>query len=119
MKARQIVMALAGTALLVAVGIQLFDQGKAHSREMPRDALLVDVRTPAEYSAGHAEGAVNIPVSELGERLGELGAKDRPIAVYCRTGNRSGYAKRYLEGQGFTRVVDLGTLQNARSARRR
>jgi len=73
-------------------------------------ALLVDVRTPQEYSAGHIEGAVNIPVSELGARLPELGEKQRSVVVYCRSGARSARAKALLESKGFTSVVNLGGM---------
>jgi rhodanese-related sulfurtransferase len=61
---------------------------------------LIDVRTPAEYAQGHIEGAVNIPVDALRERLGELN-KDKPIYLYCRSGARSYVAARLLMGHGF------------------
>lgn len=75
-------------------------------------ALLVDVRTPEEYSAGHIEGAVNIPVGDLGARLGELGDKQGPIVLYCRSGARSAKAKALLESNGFTGVVNLGAMSS-------
>jgi phage shock protein E len=73
-------------------------------------ARLIDVRTAEEFSAGHIEGAVNIPVQELPARIGELGAKNDPIVVYCRSGARSGSAKRMLESAGYTKVFDLGPM---------
>ena len=74
-------------------------------------ALVVDVRTPAEFEAGHYPGAVNIPLSGIPSRLGEFGAKSRPIVVYCRSGNRSARAKAILEGNGFTDVTNGGGLR--------
>lgn len=73
-------------------------------------ATLVDVRTPAEYASGHIDGAVNVPVDTLSERLKELGPKDSNIVLYCRSGARSGRAKAMLEQQGFERVVNLGAM---------
>lgn len=74
-------------------------------------ALLVDVRSPGEFGAGHIEGAKNIPVSDLGSRLGELGEdKARPIVVYCASGMRSASAASTLKRAGFQQVFDLGGM---------
>jgi rhodanese-related sulfurtransferase len=70
--------------------------------------LVLDVRTPAEYAAGHVPGAVNIPNAELGARIAELdGERERDIVVYCRTGVRSGQALEVLGKAGFTRLFHL------------
>ena len=70
--------------------------------------LVLDVRTPAEYAAGHLPGAVNIPHGELAARIDELsGARDRDIVVYCRTGVRSAAALTALERAGFKRLFQL------------
>jgi NADPH-dependent 2,4-dienoyl-CoA reductase/sulfur reductase-like enzyme/rhodanese-related sulfurtransferase len=63
-------------------------------------ALLLDVREPAEFAAGHLEGAVNLPLSELRQRLGEL-PRDRELWVYCQAGQRSYYALRALRQRGY------------------
>jgi len=73
-------------------------------------ALLVDVRTPGEFAAGHVDGAINIPVQELEGRITELGAKDRQVVLYCRSGARSGRARSLLQGEGFSAVHDLGAM---------
>ena len=70
--------------------------------------LVLDVRTPEEYAAGHLPGAVNIPHGELAARIGELaGARERDIVVYCRTGTRSAQALEVLDKAGFKRVFHL------------
>ena len=70
--------------------------------------LILDVRTPEEYSAGHIPGAINITHTELGERLGELEAhKSDEIVVHCRSGHRAGLAETVLADAGFTGVRDL------------
>jgi rhodanese-related sulfurtransferase len=72
------------------------------------DALILDVREPAEFNAGHILNARNIPLGELDKRAGELSKwKDKPIVVSCASGNRSGSAVGTLKKQGFTRAVNL------------
>ena len=72
------------------------------------DALMVDVRDPGEYGAGHILGAKNLPLAGLASGA-ELAAKrkDRPLIVYCDTGNRSAKAAAALKSQGYTRVLNL------------
>jgi NADPH-dependent 2,4-dienoyl-CoA reductase/sulfur reductase-like enzyme/rhodanese-related sulfurtransferase len=65
-----------------------------------RDALLLDVRMPAELAVEHAPGVVNIPLHELRGRLAEL-PRDREIHVICRSGQRAYYATRILLQNGF------------------
>ena len=72
-------------------------------------ALLVDVRTQAEYDQGHLEGALLIPYDQVASRASELGDdKSRAVVLYCRSGNRSSQAKKALEGLGFTNVMNAG-----------
>jgi rhodanese-related sulfurtransferase len=73
-------------------------------------ARLLDVRTTMEFSSGSLPNARNIPVGELGGRIGELGSKQKPVVVFCQTGSRSAAAKRVLKGAGFTAVRNLGPL---------
>jgi rhodanese-related sulfurtransferase len=76
--------------------------------------LLVDVREPEEYAQGHAPGATLIPLGQLEQRLSELGSrKDRPIALICRSGSRSGKAQVLLEKAGFTKAVNVEGGMNA------
>lgn len=72
------------------------------------DALVVDVRDPGEYSAGHILGAKNVPLARIDDGASDLGKrKDRPLILYCDTANRSGKALGALKKQGFTRVAHL------------
>lgn len=71
---------------------------------------IYDVRTAEEYQQEHIEGAVLLPVDKIDSgQLPDID-KDQPIAVYCRSGNRSATAKQLLEKAGFTNVTDLGGL---------
>lgn len=69
-------------------------------------ASIIDVRERGEYAAGHIRGAVNLPLSELRDRLGEL-PQDRPLYVHCRSGQRSYYACRLLAAHGFRDVYNI------------
>jgi rhodanese-related sulfurtransferase len=75
--------------------------------------LLVDVRSPEEFSAGHIQGARLIPNYEIADRAyRELPDKDAPIIVYCRSGMRSSGAARALIKMGYTRIYDLGGIMS-------
>ena len=70
--------------------------------------LILDVRTEAEFEAGHIPGAINIPHDALAGRLGELpGAPDTEIVVHCQSGKRAGMAEETLAEAGYTNVRDL------------
>lgn len=70
--------------------------------KLPRDGsvTLIDARTPGEYSRGHAEGFVNIPVDNIRERLDEID-KTKPVYVMCQSGIRSYIACSILSGEGY------------------
>lgn len=76
--------------------------------------LVLDVREPAEFAAGHLPKARNIPLKELGNRLDEIGKyKERPVVVTCRSGPRAGSACRMLKRAGFGTVYQLKGGLNA------
>jgi phage shock protein E len=77
-----------------------------------RRATLVDVRTPAEFAAGHAKGAINFDVAKMeAGRLPPV-ARSAKIYVYCRTGVRAGIAQSILQRSGYTDVSSIGGLQD-------
>jgi glyoxylase-like metal-dependent hydrolase (beta-lactamase superfamily II)/rhodanese-related sulfurtransferase len=80
--------------------------------DRPGESLLIDVREPEEFAAGHVPGAVNVPQSDLASRLGEL-PRDRPIYVVCQAGMRSTRAAQFLRQVGFTRVLNVAGGTNA------
>jgi rhodanese-related sulfurtransferase len=79
------------------------------------DALVIDVREPAEYGAGHVIGAKNLPLARLDAPGAELAKrKEKPLIVYCIDGGeRSAKACAILKKQGFTRVANLSGGLNA------
>lgn len=84
-----------------------------------KGALLLDVRTPQEFAEDHVLGALNVPVQELSMRLDELGPKERPIVIYCRSGARSASAKHLLQDAGFRHVHDMGAMFNVKGLARK
>lgn len=71
-------------------------------------AYLVDVRTPAEFSAGCVKGSVNIPLDKITSELSRFKSK-KNIIVFCQSGNRSGQAKNILERNGVKNVINGGS----------
>lgn len=112
-----IVLGFVISALCVAIGCFAKEKiaGKktrsqeAHAR-VKNGAILLDVRTTAEFAEGHPEGAINIPVDDLEKRLSEL-PKDKEIVTYCKSGRRSGLATETLKKAGHT-VFDLGSISD-------
>ena len=73
-----------------------------------KDVFLLDVRTPQEFTQGHIPGANLIPVQVFQYlKLGGRGIKDKKVLVYCRSGNRSVTASKWLESWGIKEVYNL------------
>lgn len=81
------------------------------------DAIVIDVRTPAEHATGHLQGALLLDVTggELEAAIPDLDP-DAEYLIYCRSGNRAGTAISLLERAGFTDLTNLGSLDAAASA---
>ena len=72
-------------------------------------AMLVDVRTTAEFADGALPGALNVPHDQIGARLNEFPAdKNRVIVVYCKSGRRSEMGRVTLVKNGYRHVVNAG-----------
>jgi rhodanese-related sulfurtransferase len=73
-----------------------------------QDALVIDVREPAEFAAGHLLGAKNLPLARLASPGADVAKrKDRPVIVYCDGSDRAGKAASGLKKLGFARVLNL------------
>ena len=68
---------------------------------MERDALIVDVRSPGEFSGGHIQGSRNIPLGQIRDRVERFRKMDKPVILCCASGNRSGQATRILKAEGI------------------
>jgi phage shock protein E len=83
----------------------------ANAVAMMAARTVIDVRTPAEYAAGHIDGAQNIDVeaADFGAKIAALDKK-APYLVYCHSGRRSGIAATQMAAAGFTNIVDGGAM---------
>lgn len=83
----------------------------------PVEAVVIDVRTPAEFASGHLEGAINIDVQapDFTEQISRLDPAGRYL-VYCRSGNRSAVAVAMMADMGFGDLTDLGSVAEAARA---
>ena len=81
--------------------------------EAESDYIILDVRTPEEFSEKHIPGAINIANETIGsEEIPELPDKDQLILVYCRSGNRSKQAAEKLVALGYTNIVEFGGIND-------
>lgn len=112
---QKIVAVLAAATL--ALGLSACSSAPAEPTvEVAADTVVLDVRDPSEYAAGHLEGAELLSLNS-GEFAAALPSLD-PAAeyvVYCRSGNRSGQATALMQQAGFENVTDLGAMENAAS----
>ncbi len=115
MRIRSMVAGLAAAAALVAPLSACSSATPAHvsvtkfaSDISTPNMVLLDVRTPAEFAAGHIAGAINIDVeaSDFGDRISKLD-ESAHYAVYCRSGSRSAIAVQKMSSDGFKHVEDL------------
>lgn len=102
-------------AAIVAFFAWRFLKFRKVKRDMPQfigaGAVVVDVRSPAEFQQGSRPGSLNIPLGELNARSREL-PKEKKIILCCASGSRSGMAVLILKKQGFSDVINAGPWSN-------
>lgn len=80
-------------------------------------AIIIDVRSPQEFSGGHVEGAINLPIDSISEAdVLKHTTKDAPVVLYCRSGGRAGVVHGRMTEWGFTSVYNLKTQSGVESA---
>jgi len=104
--ARDVVNLAALVALNVLHGVVKQVHVSEARKLVESKAYIIDVRSPAEYEAGHLIGAVNIPLYEIRQRANEI-PKDRPVYLHCRTSQRSYNAIMALQGRGFDNLYNI------------
>ena len=73
--------------------------------------IILDVRRPDEFAAGHIPNAINVPNETIGaDEIAKLPDKDQLIMVYCRSGRRSKEASEKLVKLGYTNIVEFGGI---------
>jgi len=110
------VLLLAGCASPTAQEIGYRQIGMDEAMEIMEnesDYIILDVRTPAEFSEKHIPGAINVPNESIGsDEIAELPDKEQLILVYCRSGNRSKQASEKLIDLGYTNIVEFGGIND-------
>ena len=110
---RSIIFGVLVSLILLISGCNSGESGITVWQKIDEGALLVDVRSPAEFEQGHLEGALLIPHTQVASRLAEFGDdKSRPIVLYCKSGGRAGKAQKVLEENGFTNLTNGGGYQD-------
>ena len=104
-------------SITLAIGLALGATACAPTAEpvaLDPGAVVIDVRTPAEFASGHLEGAVNIDVqsADFEARVSELDPAGTYF-VYCRSGNRSGQAIARMQALGFADLTNGGSVESA------
>lgn len=103
-----IVLGLVGALAYRAVTTSPSD----NTKQLAEKTVVIDVRTAEEFIASHVDGATLFPVEDMETgKMPEI-AKDTPIAVYCRSGNRAGQAVKLMQNAGFTNVINIGGLDD-------
>lgn len=82
--------------------------------------LVIDVRSPGEFVAGHVEGAINLPLTCFAQEIPRVAPdKNVPIVLYCATGRRSGMACSFMVQNGYTQVSNGGGAASVAGGLRR
>jgi phage shock protein E len=80
---------------------KLFGGSSVNFSELVRSgAVIIDVRSPAEYKAGHVQGSKNYPLENIRSKVAEVKKMGKPVITVCRSGTRSGIAKGILKSAG-------------------
>lgn len=107
--------------ILILSSSCIFSKGEGYKRismdeaktlmEKEEGYILLDVRTKGEYESGYIPGAINIPLSDIDEKIiSFLHDKSQMILVYCRSGNRSREASDKLSKLGYSNVLEIGGI---------
>jgi phage shock protein E len=80
------------------------------------DNVLIDVRSPQEYEAGHIKNAKNLPVDKIAEDIKYfVPDKEKTIVLYCRSGKRAGIAESRLKDLGYKNVINAGKYDDLKA----
>ena len=111
---RVVSMVVLGSLSILGTGCASTGSASETAAAVSAEAIIIDVRTPEEFTAGHLDGALLYDIQD--PNFDALIADLDPslsYVVYCRSGNRSARAVERMADAGFTNLVDLGSLENA------
>ncbi|MEH6472855.1 MAG: rhodanese-like domain-containing protein [Halopseudomonas sp.] len=109
---RSSIAALATAALMLLALPSWADSREQQAWSLiQQGSLIIDVRTTEEYAASHLPNALHIPYQQIEKQFALLEIrKDRPVVLYCRSGNRSGIAYSILQDAGYTALHNGGGI---------
>jgi phage shock protein E len=84
---------------------------EAIKQALENGAVIIDVRTPSEFSGGHPKGARNIPLQQLPHKVNEIKKLKKPVVLCCASGMRSASARALLSKEGIE-CLDAGSWRN-------
>lgn len=100
------------SVISIIIGCKVYSDSKTRKNiQQLKNAQYIDVRTQEEFDSGNHPKSINIPLSQFNKNLSKVD-KNRPIVVVCRSGNRSGKAKKILESLGYQNVINGGSWTN-------
>lgn len=82
----------------------------AYLKDMPKDTVLIDVRTKEEFVEGHIPDSINIELGEIEKIVDVIKDKDSHIYLYCRSGHRSGIALNKVKELGYSDLTNIGGI---------
>lgn len=114
MKSYLLIAAATVIVCIAAAGCIKAQKNKSAQTVKPEaDALLIDVRTPEEFSAGHLENAINVPLQSISNISSVAPDKNTVLYLYCRSGRRVKMAIAELQKLGYNNLHDFGGMQEA------
>ncbi len=114
---RRAVCCSAPLLLMLSLTLPAQAMQTASSANSTAPVIWIDVRSKEEFDTGHLPGAINIPHHEIAARISEVTQdKNATIALYCRSGRRSGLAEQALQQLGFTQVSNAGAYETLKAS---
>ena len=111
---KNLLYAASAVILAAAVFSGCCKQKKEDVPPMSEKTVLIDVRSEEEFNSGHHSGAVNIPHTEIAEKISAaVPDKSTPLYLYCRSGRRVGIAIEALKKLGYQTMYNLGSFEEA------
>jgi phage shock protein E len=109
-----LLIAIAVLAILLLLKRGRRISSKAAADRLRNGAVVIDVRSAGEFTAGHLPNAINIPLSEIETVISrKVQGKDQVLLLHCQTGTRSGEAKKKLKAIGYGNAFDMGSYGRA------
>ena len=113
---KNICLAFLATCMFVSCAQGGFEKNETVIDEK---TVVIDVRSEQEYKTGHLKNSINIPYGEIKNKIADhVRGKNEKIIVYCRSGRRSGIAKKTLDEMGYTNVINAGAYEKLKAAER-